>query len=125
MLSEVVEWEVRLRPRKEGSMSILIRDMAIPKNCGECPCYYDGYCHGMQYREEDEDYRAVSYREYDKKRRDNCPLIELPPHGDLIDADEFYKDINESILLTDGFKDAFNLWFDEQPTIIESEGEND
>lgn len=25
MLSEVVEWEVRLRPRKEGSMSIVIK----------------------------------------------------------------------------------------------------
>lgn len=26
--------------------------------------------------------------------------------------------INESVLLTDGFKEVFNLWFDEQPTII-------
>ena len=48
----------------------------------------------------------------------DCPLVSMPDHGRLIDADEFYKDINESVLLTDRFKDVFNLWFDEQPTII-------
>ena len=58
------------------------------------------------------------------EKMEDCPLIPVPDHGRLIDADEFYKDINESILLTDGFKDAFNLWFDEQPTIIEADKED-
>lgn len=47
-----------------------------------------------------------------------CPLVPVPDHGRLIDADELYNDINESVLLTDGFKDTFNLWFDEQPVVI-------
>lgn len=42
----------------------------------------------------------------------------IPDHGRLGDLDEFYADINESALLTDGFKETFNLWFDEQETII-------
>ena len=46
--------------------------------------------------------------------------IPVPDHGRLIDGDEFYKDINESILLTEGFKETFNLWFDIQETVIPS-----
>ena len=107
-------------------MSILIKGVSMPKNCGECPCYYDGYCHGLQYREEDEDYRAVSYREYDKKRRDDCPLIEVPPHGRLIDADALH------IQLIDKELDQLQPWtsfgdyrevlqmIDDAPTIIET-----
>ena len=105
-------------------MSVLIKGMEMPKNCFDCPigsdgavCVLLGIGDGYLYHKHDAFDAAT-------ERLPNCPLIELPPHGRLIDADEFYKDINESILLTDGFKDAFNLWFDEQPTIIEAEGED-
>ena len=90
-------------------MGVYIPKMEMPNNCGECQfiCKESTCRYGKGY-----------------ERSDFCPLIEVKPHGRLIDADEFYKDINESILLTDGFKDAFNLWFDEQSTIIEAEGED-
>lgn len=105
-------------------MGVYIKGMEMPKNCGECrlstmyglPFAVDGWCIAMSQTEPNSELLAGT-------RPSWCPLIELPPHGRLIDADAFYKDINESILLTDGFKDAFNLWFDVQPTIIEAEGE--
>ena len=51
-------------------MSILIHDMEMPKNCIECHARCRLYLNGRKFRHPD------------------CPLIELPPHGRLIDADE-------------------------------------
>lgn len=31
------------------------------------------------------------------KKRDDCPLVELPPHGRLIDADAMIRDIEKSL----------------------------
>lgn len=97
-------------------MSVLIKGMEMPKHCWQCH-YHDDVDDCILLNQS----CMVVYGEY--KRHPDCPLIPVPPHGRLIDAEEFYKDINESVLLTDGFKDTFNLWFDEQQTIIESEGE--
>ena len=66
---------------------ILIR-MEMPKSCFECPLFsnYDaceghecgcGLLGGIGYEED------IS----EDRRRDDCPLVELPPHGDLIDRD--------------------------------------
>lgn len=51
-------------------------------------------------------------------RRADCPLVSVEDHGDLIDGGKFFADINESVLLTTGFKETFNLFFDDQPTVI-------
>lgn len=57
----------------------------IPKNCFACPCGYEtegAFSNECQ----------VLAREYEKDadiaRPNWCPLIEVPPHGRLIDADE-------------------------------------
>lgn len=71
-------------------MSILIKGMAMPERCIDCElctlkvmgahrttciiCRHNGEeiaLHG---------------------RREDCPLIELPPHGDLVDRDALMKD---------------------------------
>ena len=133
MLSEVVEWEVRLRPRKEGSMSILIKGMEMPKNCGECGL--ESFCN------------LWTHTDWEKCRHANCPLIELPPHGDLIDKNKLYEKTAEweaqalhmvevtmndedttewrkwSTVLTE--RSAFKFDIADAPTIIESEGEDD
>ena len=57
-------------------MSILIK-MEMPKRCWDCFCFDF----------ELDDCLALggkAVKDYDK-RRDDCPLIELPTHGDLID----------------------------------------
>lgn len=110
---------------------IYIKGMEMPKRCNVCRFLegdsMDGVCHAADKWMDDEDWTWYVYEEgdIDTDKPANCPLIAVPDHGRLIDADEFYADINESVLLTDGFKEAFNLWFDEQPTIIPAEESKD
>lgn len=64
-------------------MSVLIRGMDMPKNCWECPCeiaypsYGSSVC-GVTSR------LTINNRD---TRRNDCPLVPVPPHGRLIDAD--------------------------------------
>ena len=63
-------------------MSILIRDMEMPKNCKDCPLSdHEAWC-----------LIPGSWRERyycpDDERSNDCPLIELPPHGRLGDLDK-------------------------------------
>ena len=51
-------------------MSILIKGMEMPEHCGYCRFRYDGICHALQ------------KTQYNKE---DCPLVTVPPHGDLID----------------------------------------
>lgn len=75
-------------------MSILIKGMAMPKNCGECrlntmyglPFACDGWCFAMSPTEPNSKSLATG------TRPSWCPLVELPPHGDLIDRDALMKD---------------------------------
>lgn len=58
---------------------ILIRGVNIPQNCIDCLCYNTefGYCQATE-----DDIESGFYH-----KPVNCPLIELQPHGDLIDRD--------------------------------------
>lgn len=69
-------------------MSILIKGMEMPKNCDECPLLtkdgdYDVCFIGKK--------RVMWEWKHDKgsevihPKPDFCPLIEIPPHGRLID----------------------------------------
>lgn len=68
--------------RGDGMSSILIKRMEMPKRCLECPCIGEMFgtlvclvtSNGMDYKD------AMG-----EGRPDFCPLIELPPHGRLID----------------------------------------
>ena len=58
-------------------MSILIKGINPPKSCYTCSWYNKVECpvnNGRYY------YRA--------QRHPSCPLVELPPHGDLVDRSE-------------------------------------
>ena len=74
-------------------MSIIIKGMEMPKSCGDCPFG----------RDEDAQYYACDLSEWSvinpngEELRDDCPLVELPPHGRLIDADAYGKDLRETI----------------------------
>ena len=64
---------------------LLIRGMQMPKSCGFCDFRFqlDGEGDCCPFVGD-----ALAYQ----TRPDNCPLVELPPHGRLIDADAFEKD---------------------------------
>lgn len=90
-------------------MSVLIRGMEMPKNCTGCPI-----CCGLPYQHRDV-----------KGRRPDCPLIELPPHGRLIDI----KSVEDGKFVTVGndyqrwWNGALESVIDNAPTVIEAEGE--
>ena len=86
-------------------MSILIKGMEMPKRCGGCFLRV-GECKQRIYMED---------------RPHDCPLVPVPPHGDLIDRDQFIEFIKTHW-------DSYDQWFVEQlearPTIIPAkEGE--
>ena len=109
-------------------MSILIKGMAMPKNCMVCNFGVGGTCVAMgQIRTRD--WRA-------EKTSEHCPLVELPPHGRLID-ERWLKDAMATTLealiknpkmdaqemhIIAAF-DTLREMIDDAPTIIESEGE--
>lgn len=60
---------------------ILIRGMEMPKNCKHCKFRKTEL-------QEDPDWCLISEESLFELAENDCPLIELPPHGRLIDADE-------------------------------------
>ena len=96
-------------------MSVLVKNMQMPKSCGCCPmCYCDHYGYVMC--------ALISEEVNLKTRFPDCPLVEIPPHGRLIDADElanktFYNPISAPYITYRTFCDA--------PTVIEAEGETE
>lgn len=72
-------------------MSILIKGIKMPKTCGECRFSVDGWCYAFASNDDQPGY----IKSYEKAKW--CPLIKVPPHGRLIDADAFFKDVCNSI----------------------------
>lgn len=62
-------------------MSILIKGRNMPNNCQECVCLNDEYFYCQAVGRKPSDDNLV------KTRPDWCPLIEIQPHGGLIDVD--------------------------------------
>ena len=73
-------------------MGVYIKDFEMPKNCFICPFKNLEIC--------DED----------------CPLIEVPPHGRLIDADA----LEDSLGIEDVDIYAYHI-INDSPTVIERE----
>lgn len=112
-------------------MSILIRGMAMPKNCAECKMWCICEC-----LNDFEDFESICYavEDGDLIRDKNCPLVEIPiPHGRLIDADKIdfrndaMHDGTGNLVVADNFINGI-LWLndciDRTPTVIEAEGKN-
>lgn len=100
-------------------MSVLIKGAKKPENCSEC--FYLNECKSFDERNSTE--QAI--RLFAIKGRDpNCPLVEIPPHGRLIDADEtkqVFGDYFEKVKVARRF--AKSLVDNAIPTVIESEDE--
>ena len=100
-------------------MSLLIPSEPMPRNCGECPLEH-WECMLMDLDAED------IYPYYlGEKRHPDCPLIEVPPHGRLIDGDvavviTFEDSDSEGKDFNDGILYAAD-WIASQPTVIEAE----
>ena len=67
-------------------MSVIVMGIEMPNTCYEC-----NFC--QHYVEPNQGYYCVALfadlhrTEINNERNENCPLVEVPPHGDLIDRD--------------------------------------
>ena len=74
-------------------MSVLIKGIGIPESCAECRFCVNGFTDDAPMYEcacESSENVSVLVDDHGKPfdfRPEWCPLIELPPHGRLIDAD--------------------------------------
>ena len=100
-------------------MSVIVKGMEMPKNCAECKMW--SICDCLK---EFDDYESLLYAvdDGDLVRADDCPLIELPPHGRLGDLDELYKVANMADDFGADTTDILKLIID-TPAVIEAEGE--
>ena len=77
-------------------MSILIKGMEMPKKCDECHFYryWDEMASSCRAFNKT---RWIDDCEMKKERHPDCPLVPVPPHGRLIDADAILGKINAII----------------------------
>ena len=69
-------------------MSVIVKGMAMPKNCQDCALYIEDACYAKGYR----DYRSIM----DTAKPDDCPLVELPFAEEL--AEKLYKRIEKAVI---------------------------
>ena len=107
-------------------MSILIPDMGMPKNCDDCFAEAFGYCRALKYNPNEPMFRAIDDT---MTRREDCPLVELPPHGDLIDKRMLINDISNNTFANADVdsKEEYDFWnrvweyIRKVPIVVESE----
>ena len=115
-------------------MSVLIRGMEMPKSCKECQVSFgygnDVYCPFL-FEPCDAIEDELMWKECPKEGKlADCPLVEIPPHGRLIDADAFDERVRvaggmSEEELTEDFKDGVQTvlyMLSKQQPIIEAEG---
>lgn len=93
-------------------MSVLIKGMKMPKSCYDCDMLELSGVVGCNH--------AYDTKNSDWGRALNCPLIELPPHGDLIDRDE---QIERAWRLNLSTRELIAEMLKTAPTILEAEVE--
>lgn len=94
---------------------ILIRGMEMPITCSQCPLCYDYMMCSL--RDGRFSHMGESF-DCCEMRLADCPLVELPPHGDLIDMDKIrYTELYGGVEVTTA------NWIDSLPVIVPAERE--
>ena len=103
-------------------MSVLIKGMEMPTSCMLCPfCVEEADpANGEMCM-----VTGTLMPPCTRERLDNCPLIEIPPHGRLIDADDLLATVHSAMEDDDMYEDDYRDvrdWLAVAPTVIEAEG---
>jgi len=102
-------------------MSILIKGMEMPDACCDCDLLPDEIDWDGQWECPITERIVHKYVEERKGKPPDCPLIEIPPHGDLIDVDNLIEDIEE--LDNKPLKKWLKRFVNGSAVVIESEEE--
>ena len=104
-------------------MNVIVKNMEMPKNCGECPFIFSSwgieyYCHLAE--------SSTSAEYVGREKMTNCPLIELPPHGDLVDLSDMIhpNDSMRHMTIDEQLRRTCEGWSTDkkQYVVIEAEG---
>jgi hypothetical protein len=88
---------------------VYIKDIEMPKSCYDCTM--ESICNRW----------ALHDAEWQKENRDkDCPLVPVPPHGDLIDRDALRAEVKKHATPSDAWVFSF---IRTAPTIIQAEEE--
>lgn len=110
-------------------MGVYIPNMEMPKNCDECRImtYEDTNCISVHELFCGCPIVFRAHPQHEERRPDYCPLIEVPKHGRLIDADALKVD-DGWLDNRDGTQTHIQFVYANgiinAPTIIEAEGED-
>ena len=72
-------------------MGVYIKGMEMPKGCFECPMRRKVDPDTIKCLATGERFEETFAGTIETRNRGNCPLVPIPPHGDLIDRDELMK----------------------------------
>lgn len=104
-------------------MSVVIRGMKMPEDCPVCPLAHWNKLDRFTGCE-------IKKRYFDKAdmetrgRPDFCPLVEIPPHGRLIDSSAIGLTGFEIVMCDGDYKEALKMLLEKierAPTVIEAE----
>ena len=93
-------------------MGVYIKGVEMPKNCTFCEMWHGVDCHP---------YQGISPP---KSRPDHCPLISIPPHGDLVDINRLKVDVINQEYSDNASADLIKVFrlINTAPTIIPADG---
>ena len=104
---------------------ILIRGMEMPKGCKSCKLSSDSHCNATGQWLFSTDLLRSGFN-WKTCRLPDCPIVELPEHGDLIDRDAFREE-NEYYLhrefINPKYEDTLDDLLKDAPIIIPSNKE--
>ena len=95
-------------------MSILIKGMEMPKDCKNCPLLCNYFCRALMLEPD----WGLSGRD------GRCPLVPVPPHGDLIERETVHELVNWTRFKPPFSRKQVRRFIDNAPTIIEAEVDN-
>ena len=98
-------------------MSVIVKGIEMPTNCFLCP---------LSVLNENRLFCEVTKNEVLRAKIDaECPLVPVPPHGDLIERDAAYDKIAEQEGGNYVDMDAVDMGLNETPVIIPAEEEEE
>ena len=81
-----------------GGVSIIVKGMKMPDCCSECELNYDQISCSVTGTSWFSDTYVLMDFDTSTDKLGNCPLVEISPHGRLIDADELMEHVGRDRL---------------------------
>ena len=100
-------------------MSILINEIPMPESCSKC-FVKPACCPAIRKRLESK-YQPYTWIPANYRHED-CPLVEVPPHGRLIDADAVFNNLERTGWYDNADRDIAEDLVLDAPTVIDAEG---